>query len=60
MKLDNLLVQIFSKGATPPMLIRETMETIKFSPAAPEVVEYRLRFPEVLDEKTMQEIAAET
>ena len=42
------------------MLIREKMETIKFSPAEKEVVEYLLRYPEVLDEKTMQEIAAET
>ena len=42
------------------MLIREKMETIKFSPAEKEVVVYLLRYPEVLDEKTMQEIAAET
>lgn len=42
------------------MLIREKMETIKFSPAEKEVVDYLLRYPEVLDEKTMQEIAAET
>ena len=33
------------------MLIREKMETIKFSPAEKEVVEYLLRYPEVLDEK---------
>ena len=42
------------------MLIREKMETIKFSPAEKEVVDYLLLYPEVLDEKTMQEIAAET
>ncbi|WP_027108338.1 MurR/RpiR family transcriptional regulator [Lacticigenium naphthae] len=42
------------------MLIREKMETVKFSPAEKGVVDYLLHYPELLEEKTMQDIASET